>query len=70
MNNRNNTISFIKTDDNKVINLNCIRWIKKMNHCLEVCIKSNGCDIVSGDTHRICELNSPESYNKLNKHFE
>jgi len=35
--------SYIKVDNNKVINENCIRWIKKIDECLEVCIKLNGC---------------------------
>jgi len=43
---------------------------KKMNDCLEVCTKSTGCDINTGGTHKICKLNSLESYNKLNKYFE
>ena len=61
--------SYIKTDDNKVINEKCIRWVKKMNDCLEVCTKSNGCSAENGNTHKICKLNSLDSYNKLNKLF-
>jgi hypothetical protein len=41
--NEKESITFIKTDDNKVINKACIKWVKKMNECLEVCTKSNGC---------------------------
>lgn len=42
-----------------------------MHECLEVCTKSTGCLGINGnDIHRICKLNSPESYKKLNKHFE
>jgi hypothetical protein len=59
--------SYIKTDDNKIINEKCIRWAKKMGDCLEVCIKTPGCS--SNDTQRICKLNNPDSYNKLNKYF-
>lgn len=63
--------TYIKTDDNKVINERCIRWVKKMNDCLEVCTKSNGCTgNVNGDVHMICKLNSPSSYNKLNNLFQ
>lgn len=40
----------------------------KMNDCLEVCTKSNGCNI-DGGTHRICKLNSPYSYNKQNFYY-
>ena len=41
-----------------------------MNDCLEVCSKSNGCTILNIDTHTICKLNNPTSYNKLNALFE
>ena len=63
-------ISYIKTDDNKVINERQIRWIKKLNECLEICTKSNGCTLLGGNTHRVCKINSYESYTKLNRHFE
>ncbi len=66
----NNITSYIKTDDNRIINETYIRWVKKMNDCLKVCVRANGCSIFSGQTHTICKLNSPESYNKLNKHFD
>lgn len=59
---------YIKTDDNKLINENHIRWVKKINECLEVCTKSTGC-AYGGDTHPICKRNSPISYEKLNKQF-
>lgn len=58
---------YIKTDDS-IINEKSIRWVKKMNNCLYVCIKTNGCSI--RDTHKICKFNSYNSYNKLNKLFE
>jgi len=60
---------YLKTNDNKVINEKHIRWIKKISECLEVCTKSSGCG-GSNDTHKICKLNNPYSYNKLNKSFE
>jgi len=67
----NNSAIFYKTDDNRIINENCIRWVKKMSDCLEVCIKISGCNLYeNGDTHKICKLNNPDSYDKLNKHFE
>ena len=59
---------FLKTDYS-VINEKYIKWVRKMNNCLEVCMKSDGC-IVGKTTHQICKLNTPDSYNKLNKHFE
>ena len=65
----NKKVSYIKADDNKLINEKAIIWIKKMNECLEVCTKSTGCNIQNGDTHKICKLNNPSSYNKLNSWF-
>ena len=64
-----NQISFLKTDDNKIINEKCIRWVKKIDNCLAVCIQNDGC-AVGVNTIKICKLNNPESYDKLNKHFE
>jgi hypothetical protein len=60
---------YIKTDNNKIINEKCIKWVKKMNECLEVCTKSDGC-IEHVDTHKICKSISFESYNKLNYYFK
>jgi hypothetical protein len=65
----NNKVSFIKADDNKIINEKYIRWVKKMDECLAVCCKLDGCDIQHA-THKICKINNLDSYNKLNKHFE
>jgi cyclophilin family peptidyl-prolyl cis-trans isomerase len=69
-NNNNNNTFYIKTDDNKIINEKHIRWVQKMGDCLEVCAKVTGCHVKHGDTIRICKLNNPDSYNKLNKYFE
>jgi len=68
----NSKTVYFKTDDNIIINENCIRWVKKMSDCLEVCIKVSGCDLkdTHKDTHKICRLNNPDSYNKLNEHFK
>jgi len=65
------TTKYLKADDNKIINEKCIRWVKKMNECLEICAKANGCMYDDPETtHRICKSNSPDSYNKLNQYFE
>jgi len=64
----NSKTAYLKTDDNKFINENCIRWVRKMDDCLEVCIKTSGC-IPTKDTHKICKINNPGSYNKLNEHL-
>lgn len=66
-----NTQTYIKTDNNKIINEKTIKWVEKIGECLEVCTKSTGCrGKSSGDTHKICKLNNLYNYNKLNKHFE
>jgi hypothetical protein len=66
----NHKLPYLKTDDNKIINVKCIKWVKKMGDCLEVCTKLNGCSIERGETHTICKHNNGPSYNMLNKHFE
>ena len=59
---------FIKTDNNVALNVKQIKWVKKMNECMEVCMKGNGCFV--GDTHKICKSVSMSSYDQLNKYFE
>lgn len=59
-------MEFLKTDD-KFINEKYIRWIKKVDECLLVCTKSDGC--YKNTTHKICKLTSPYSYHKLNDKF-
>jgi len=66
----NNKVSYIKADDNKIINEYSIKWVKKISECLEVCTKSIGCSIKDNDTHKICKINNFDSYNKLNKFFD
>lgn len=63
--NKNN---YIRVDDNKVINEKCIKWIKKIDECLSVCTKSDGC--YKNHTHTICKIKNLDSYNKLNKYFQ
>jgi len=60
---------YIRTDENKVINEKYIRWVKKMDECLTVCIKANGC-IDGVNTHKICKINNYNSYIQLIKLFE
>ena len=68
----NSKISFIKADDNIIINEQCIKWVRKIDECLEICAKSTGCEKkkYSDDKHKICKINNADSYNKLNKLFE
>ena len=64
-----NTNSYIKADNNIVINEKYIRWIKKIDECLEVCTKQSGC-VPGQETQRICKINMPDSYHKLNVSFD
>jgi hypothetical protein len=62
--------TYIKADDNTLINEKCITWVKQMDECLMVCAKKDGCDIRDWgyritSTHKICKTNNPESYNKF-----
>jgi hypothetical protein len=61
--------TYLKTDDNKLINEIHITWVKKMKDCLHVCTKTTGC-VMTIDTHKICKVNTPQSYEKLNIYFE
>jgi len=54
-------VSYVKADDDKLINEACIRWVKKIDECLEICVKSDGC-AVGRQTHRLCNFNNPDSY--------
>ena len=71
MNTTNN--EYIKADDNKIINKRCIIWVQKIENCLHVCTKSDGCSIQEKNTHTICKTNNDDnyydSYYQLNQHF-
>jgi len=60
---------FIKVDDNVILNMKCIRWVKKMDECLQICSKSDGCSW-NGNTHKVCKINNEDSYRRLNRYFE
>jgi len=64
-----NKVSFIKTDEERIINERCIRWVKKMDECLYICTKSPGCSYTI-DMHKLCKVNNSDSYRKLNRFFE
>jgi hypothetical protein len=67
MENSNNN-SYIKADNNIIINEAAIRWAQKMDECISVCTKSIGC--YPDDALKICKISNHDSYMKLNKHFE
>jgi hypothetical protein len=60
-------LQFIKVDNNTIINIKTIRWVKKMDECLAVCNKSDGCTKYT--IHTLCKVNNNDSYNLLNKYF-
>lgn len=64
----NNKTSYIKTDDNIIIKEKSIKLVKKIDECLYLCARSNGCN--KYNTHKICKSNNLDSYNKLNVFFE
>ena len=65
---------FIKVDNDKVLNLEFIRWIKKTDECFYICSKMNGCysnnENINNGTNRVCKSTNSVSYNKLAKLFE
>ena len=65
----NNQVSYLKSDNNKIINEKCITWAKRIGECMEVCTKSTGCK-EGIDTHKICKIYNPISYEKLNRYFD
>lgn len=64
----NTYVRYIKVDDNKIINERCIRWVKKIDECLEICTRNDGCS-VHANTHKLCKINNNDSYMYLNAHF-
>ena len=56
---------YIKTDDNKIINEQAIKWVKKIDECLHICTKSMGC--FDEDTHKLCKIIGLE-YETINLH--
>jgi hypothetical protein len=68
MNQDDNDNSYIKINNNIIINKKCIRWVKKMDECLEICTLLNGC--YGDNTFKLCKINNLESYTELNKHFK
>lgn len=65
---KTSSVRYIRTDNNKIINERCIRWVKKIDDCLEICTKNTGCSAPS-TTHTLCKINNYDSYTELNAHF-
>ena len=65
---------FIKVDNDKVLNFEFIRWIKRKDECFYICSKVDGCisneNFIGNGTNRVCKSTNSFSYNKLAKLFE
>jgi hypothetical protein len=59
---------FVKADNEKVINLTFVRWIKKVDECFYMCSRMDGCR--DQDTHKVCKTNNSISHDKLAKLFQ
>jgi hypothetical protein len=59
----NNTNDFIKVDNDKILNINFIRWIQKKDECFYICSKMDGCRIE--DTQSVCKITNSQTYCKL-----
>ena len=70
MENNIDNVTYLKADNNKIINERAIKWVKKIDECLILCTRSQGCSDKGDDTHRICKQNNYNSYMKLNKQFD
>jgi hypothetical protein len=61
---------FIVADDDTIISRKSIIWIKRIEECMYICTKSNGCNSSNlNDTHKVCRINNPTSYNTINNQF-
>ena len=70
--NDNDNINYIHVDGNKIVNKIHIRWIKKVEECMYICVKSNGYDdssMIHENTHKACKNVSRDTYNRLNSKF-
>ena len=65
-----NTNNFIKADNNIIIHKNAIRWIKKLDECLAICTRSDGCSYKDTSSHKVCKINNQQSYFELLQYFE
>lgn len=60
--------TFLKADDNTLINPKKILWIQKYKECIYVCTKSTGCSTLTA--HSICKHKTFDSYEALKQYFE
>jgi len=63
--NNNNCQDYIKMEDGLVLNINNIRWIKKVHDCMYICTKDNGNNVST--SHVIC--NTKDKHEKIFEKF-
>jgi hypothetical protein len=64
----NHESTYIKVDNNRIINTNFIRWIGLGDKCFYICNEMDGC---TGDTiHQLCKINNPKSFETIKKFFD
>ena len=61
--------TYILADGDRLINEKAIRWVKRMDQCLKVCTRTDGCSALDETSHTICKINNPDSFERLNNEF-
>jgi hypothetical protein len=60
---------FIKLEDGLILNINHIRWIRKVHDCMYICTRDDGCN--RNTSHVICGSNElqKKDFEKLSNMF-
>jgi hypothetical protein len=58
---------FIQVKPDLLINQNHITWIKRIDECMHICIKVDGCTLDT--THKVCKSANPTGYDKIQTLF-
>jgi hypothetical protein len=64
--------NLLPISDELILNATHIKWIRKYNDCMHICMKSNGCNnlLIDNDTHKVCANSNSDlemkTYKKLN----
>ena len=65
---KSNVTNYIKMDNNTLVNESAIRWVRKMDECMKICTRSDGCSLIN--THSLCKVTNADSYHYLQRFFE
>lgn len=60
--------SYIKVTNDKLINQQSITWIRRIEECMYICTRTDGCDLEK-TSHKICKFDNPSGYNRVNRLF-